>query len=819
MKTNWLFIFLVLGGIKITCAQTPGPGCPSVNAGSDQGLPCNTACANLNATIFQTGQTTSYQVASIPFSPPYAFNQGTPFSINTDDIWSGTINLPFAFCFYGSPYTQLVVGANGIISFDLSYSGDFCPWQFNQTIPSNGLPLNAIFGAYHDVDPSVCGTIRYAVLGNAPCRTFVFNYSAVCHFSCNNLTTTQQIVLYENTNVIEVYIQSKPTCNTWNSGNAVIGIQNAAGNVGLTPPGRNTGPWTANNEAWRFTPNGAPNYTINWYEGGNLTNSLGTTANLQVCPTGSTTTYTAVLTYTNCDNSTVTVSDDVVVTLSSPPAPQISSNSPLCQGGALQFSANTIPNVTYYWSGPNNFTSNLEDPVISNPTAANNGTYSLYVVQSGCTSATVTTEVIVLNQSAPQLSANDPICSGQDLLLTADSIPDASYVWSGPNGFSSTLRNPIIPGATVAASGQYSAYLVIGSCTSATTNLNVLVNPVPPAPVLGSDSPVCSGAALNLTSNAIPNAVYVWSGPGNFVSSQQSPVIPDANLGNAGNYSAYVVVNGCTSAVSDLLVSVINGPTADFSAAPLQGCVPLTVNFTDLSSGGLAPFVYEWQFGTGSGSAQSNPSHTYNQPGIYSVALTITDANGCVSTDNQSNLVQVYDYPIAGFSILPQIIYMDAPFAQVLDGASGGVVTWNYTVSNGSTNSTPNFLVAFSDTGIYAITQVVSNELGCSDEITQFLEVRPISEIFVPNSFTPGNKDNLNPVFKPVVSNITNYSLRIFNRWGELVFSSIDADQGWDGKVRSSKVDAKNDVYVWKIEYWDHLGTERQLLGHLTLIR
>lgn len=819
MNKYTLTLLAVLVLSPTAFAQTPGPGCPSVNAGSDQVLPCNTSCANLNASIFQTGQTTSYQVTSIPFTPPYAFNQGTPFSINIDDIWSDVINLPFTFCFYGTSYNQLVVGANGIISFDLSYASGTCPWQYTQAIPNNALPLNAIFGAYHDVDPSVCGAIRYAILGSWPCRTFVFNYDAVCHYSCNNLTTTQQIVLYENTNVIEVYIQNKPTCNSWNSGNAVIGIQNANGTAGLTPPGRNTGPWTANNEAWRFTPNGAANFTLNWYEGNDLTNSIGTTQNLQVCPTNTFTTYSAILTYTNCDNNQVIVWDAVDVSLTSPPAPQISSNSPLCSGGALQFSANTIPNSTYYWTGPNNFSSNVEDPVIPNPTAANNGTYSLYVVQNGCTSSTVTTDVIIVSQSAPQLSANDPICSGEDLLLSADSIANATYVWSGPNGFSSTLRNPIIPGATAAASGQYSAYLVVGGCTSATTNLNVIINPIPPPPVLGSNSPICIGSTLNLNSNAIPNATYFWSGPNNFTSSQQSPVIVNAGLGTSGNYSAYVVVNGCTSAVSDLSVSVVDGPIADFSAAPLQGCVPLTVNFTDLTSGGATPYVYQWQFGTGASSALSNPSHTYSQPGVYSVVLTVTDANGCVSTDDQPNLIQVYDYPIAGFSLLPAVLYMDSPFSQVSDGSSGGVVSWNYTVSNGNSYSTPDFLVSFSDTGIYAITQVVSNELGCSDELTQYIEVRPISEIFVPNSFTPGNKDNLNNVFKPIASNISNYYLRIFNRWGELVFTSIDIDQGWDGKIRSSKVDAKNDVYVWKIEYWDHLGTERQLLGHVALLR
>src|SRR5690606_16559385 len=134
----------------------------------------------------------------------------------------------------------------------------FCPWSFSAAVPSANLPLNAIFGAYHDIDPSVCGNIRYAISGSFPCRTFMFDFNAVCHYSCTSQKTTQRIVLYETSNAIEVYIGSKPTCGGWNGGRAVIGIQNGAGSQGVVAPGRQTGSWTASNEAWRFTPSGAP---------------------------------------------------------------------------------------------------------------------------------------------------------------------------------------------------------------------------------------------------------------------------------------------------------------------------------------------------------------------------------------------------------------------------------------------------------------------------------------------------------------------------------------------------------------------------------
>lgn len=93
--------------------------------------------------------------------------------------------------------------------------------------------------------------------------------------------------LYETTNAIEVYIQDKPVCSDWNDGNAVIGIQNADGSAGVSPPGRNTGAWSASNEAWRFTPSGPSIVSVAWYEG---STQVSTGATYNACPT-TTTTY------------------------------------------------------------------------------------------------------------------------------------------------------------------------------------------------------------------------------------------------------------------------------------------------------------------------------------------------------------------------------------------------------------------------------------------------------------------------------------------------------------------------------------------------
>jgi len=313
MKT--FFSILV---ILVFCCQnifSQAPGCPSIDVGPDTTIGCGaSSCVLLSVDYLNVGQTSSYSVSPIPYTPPYPFTGGTQLFIGIDDIWSSVISMPFNFCFFGNTYNNIVIGANGVISFDLSNAGGWCEWSFSNTIPNiTGEPYrNSINGAYHDLNPAIPGgDINYAVLGSYPCRTFVVNFNNVPHFSCNSITTTQQIVLYETTNVIEVYIDDKPTCNSWNSGNAVIGIQNTAGTVGYTPPNRNTGLWSTSNEAWRFTPSGPSICSVNWFESG-VSSPISTFDTVTVCP-NNTTTYIAEVTYTRCDSTIVIEKDTILI--------------------------------------------------------------------------------------------------------------------------------------------------------------------------------------------------------------------------------------------------------------------------------------------------------------------------------------------------------------------------------------------------------------------------------------------------------------------------------------------------------------------------
>lgn len=307
-------------------------GCPNVvsggfglNGADPAPINCTSAstCVDLEATYLDLGNTSSYIVEPIVYNPPFAFNGlANPVSVNTDDVWSPTINLPFDFCFYGNTYNQCTIGSNGILTFDISHAGTSSGYSFSDNIPISGhsqLVENAIFGVFHDINPGISGEVGWELITlPSGCRALVASWYNVPLFGDNTQFYTGMMVLYENSNIIEVYINNKPNDpDDWNGNNAIVGIQNSTGTLASVAPGRNglDPDWTATNEAWRFVPNGTSITTIQWYEGSGTSGPVvGTTDVITVCP-GATTTYTAEITYTLCDGTTIVETDETTVTV------------------------------------------------------------------------------------------------------------------------------------------------------------------------------------------------------------------------------------------------------------------------------------------------------------------------------------------------------------------------------------------------------------------------------------------------------------------------------------------------------------------------
>ena len=356
------------GDLTFLCPPAPND-CSIIYAGEDTGF-CEGASTNLTAVYHPLGQdTTSYDVTTQQQCPSPPLTGGVPTSLEIDDRWSDVIDLGFEFCFFGGAYSQILIGSNGVLSFELDNADSYNGYNIDtdDTLPNStntSFSEANIFGVAHDIDPSVCGSINYMVLGSSPSRQFVVNFSEICHFSCNDIQSSSQIILYESSNTIDINIYDKPICDTWNDGLAVVGVQNIEDTIAFTPPERNTSVWEATDEFWRFTPSlGTDDYVFEWFEGTTL---LGNEDTVTVSPT-ETTTYTASITYNLCNGGTATVTDTVVVEISPTPEPIAASDIVYqCPGDEsileVTVDADVADYTTYYWtydgvdvqSGPDN---------------------------------------------------------------------------------------------------------------------------------------------------------------------------------------------------------------------------------------------------------------------------------------------------------------------------------------------------------------------------------------------------------------------------------------------------------------------------------
>ncbi|MDO5656549.1 MAG: T9SS type B sorting domain-containing protein [Flavobacteriaceae bacterium] len=276
-------------------------------------------CVDLQVDYTPIASTNQYAYESIAFAPEIPFDQGTALTPSmeqlngvVDDKFSEAIPLGFSFCFYDQVFTQIVIGTNGILTFNLDEAGADAPSGISVTNPNPALISNAIFAVQHDLlfDATNDSEIYYTTIGTAPCRKFIVNYYNAINFGCPG-SSTVQIVIHEFTNDIEVHILEKPEhCPNGRDANALLGIMNNSGTQGISPPGRNTGEWSAHNESWRFFPSGNIPPVIVWYD--DTGNEVGSGPQISVCPSRNTT-YTAEVQYQSCVGNDLFGTDEIRV--------------------------------------------------------------------------------------------------------------------------------------------------------------------------------------------------------------------------------------------------------------------------------------------------------------------------------------------------------------------------------------------------------------------------------------------------------------------------------------------------------------------------
>lgn len=625
--------------------------CLVVDAGVDQDIDCSTdSCVDLTVTYTSAGESTSsYDVSTLdPVSPfPYT-GLANPISVGTDDVWSDpAIAIPFDFSFFENSYNEMIVGSNGVISFDtaagthingdgVSDFNDNCEWNIDPValLPSATFPydpatfdasfqtpiLNAIFAAYHDIDPSVGGEIGWELIGNAPCRTMVISFNDVPQFSCNTQLSTFQVVLWETTNIIDVYVQNREVCSGWNDGLATLGIQNGDGTVGFTPPNRNTGAWAATNEAWRFTPDGGStgggannNVVVTWYEGGT---PIGNTDTINVCPSA-TTTYVAEVTYLNTDGTTTTVNDIVTVNVDPfVPTVDLGNDVSLCNATDYTINASTtgVSTLTYEWQ-LNGTT--IDGETSDNITVTQSGDYTLIATdESGCSAQDVV-NITLIDEVTADLGADFDICTGTTQVLTVatNAGPGATYVW--------TQDAVVMAGETtdtilVSTAGTYEVTITVGGCTG--TASVVVTESASMTMDLGNDITVCEGSTVTLTANSnIGSAgiAYTWYQDGGVMAGETGQTIA---VTAAGTYEVSGVSGSC-SATDTVDVSFVP-PSFTATIPDVEICQGETTVLDATPTGNTGAATYVWQQDGNVMAGETNATLTVGTPGIYTVTIT-----------------------------------------------------------------------------------------------------------------------------------------------------------------------------------------------------
>ena len=386
--------------------------------------------------------------------------------------------------------------------------------------------------------------------------------------------------------------------------------------------------------------------------------------------------------------------------------------------------------ATWLWNfgDPNANGSNPNTSTLQNPTHNyGEGTFTIKLEATTANGCFKDTSIQATFKVTPALTyaALTPVCQN----VAAFSIASATVsngvtgtgVYSGPGTNAAGQFDP-----SVAGPGTHTityTFTSTGGCVASTTS-SIQVYPRPTSTfTLSGSGGVCLGQDVTITPTATVSSgsITQWNwnlGNGQTPSNTNGNPF-SVNYTPAGSYTVQLTTtsnNGCISLPTTQTVNVNALPVADFALPTTAVCMPGgTVSFTNQSSiPGGTPLTYQWTFGDGNNSTQTNPTHTYNSIGNYTVTLVATSASGCVAqvVKNMSNFVRK---PTAAFTVSPAELCQgaDNQFTDLSLPFNGTLQNWNWSFGDGTSATTANPTKRYTLPGNYNVTLVVTNTAGC----------------------------------------------------------------------------------------------------------
>ena len=480
-----------------------------------------------------------------------------------------------------------------------------------------------------------------------------------------------------------------------------------------------------------------------------------------------------------------TITDTINVYYDSIVALNLGNDTNLCAGNNLLLDVSGISG-NYVWQD-NSTNSNFNVSLF--------GTYWVDII-SACPTISDTINVTYDPNQTINLGNDTIVCDGDNFTLSLMPQAIGTYLWQDGS------TNPIFTGSLA---GTY--WLdIISACPTISDTINVtyfnggFID-------LGVDTVLCGGNNLVLDASG-GNGTYLW---------QDNSTNSTFTVTQAGTY--FVAVNSICPTVYDTLNISFNEIMASFSPTIPETCNAVLVSFENLSTINTGNIqTWTWDFGNDMTSSLESPSSNYTQSGNYNVALTVA-SNGCIDDTTITVLVDVFQSPVAAFSMSETLTKKNEPIQ--FQNLSTGEDTWEWHFGNGASSTFENPSYSYLKPGLYAVELIASNA-NCSDTAFASLQIEDELLFYIPNAFTP-TSSRFNEVFKPIFTSGFDpyeYQLTIFNRQGEILFVSNNSEIGWDGKYDNNRL-VPQGVYIWNIEYGttnndDVRVTER---GHVTLLK
>lgn len=653
-----------------------------------------------------------------------------------------------------------------------------------------GVVVNALPIANAGLDQSICPGFNATLTGSGGAsynwNSGAFNTASITVSPVVN--TDYQLTVTDangctNTDVATVTVNPVPVANAGADQSICFGTSTtifASGGTNYT-----WNPGNINTSNYNLTPNATGTYTVT------VANQFGCIA-----------------------------TDQVTVKVNPIPVATFTSSGAVCQGNTISFTdhsslaAGTIS--TWDWNFGNTMTSSNQNPDILFNTP---GTYTVNLIvasDEGCRDTITQQQTVWATPVA--LFTNTSGCLGVPVAFSnASTISDATplnYSWTLGDGATAVASDP---SHTYASEGGYPVSLVVTSQFGCTSTFNGLAS-VFPLPVADfSVAAICEDDAAQfvnastVTSGAL--STFYWTFGDSGIGSSANPT---HQYDLPGDYPITLLISsdhGCLDSTTGS-IHVKPKPQIDFQTENV--CQGYPVNFTESTVPVLGNIsFYEWNFGDGNTTNVQNPTHTYSAAGWYSVSLTASNDSGCSATLLRPNAVNIFASPVADFVSNESSATDYAPLVNFENITAGpGFYYWNF--GDGDTSSLYSPTHTYPGVGQYLVHLIAIDMNGCIDSIAKWVEIKPTSEVYIPNAFTP-NGDTKNDVFQVYTYNVKDMSVQIYDRWGLKIIEWNDVRGGWDGKVNGNP--AQSDTYVYRVSTTD-VNEKREIhIGHVSLVR